>query len=399
MTTLCEETADLVSDLVVFARRFVVLSEAQATAFSLWVLHTHAFDAAESTPYMAVTSAEKQSGKTRLAVEVAGALVANPIPTANATVAAVFRSIGSGRATLLFDEMDAIWSGKSEKTEELRGILNAGHKRGAVVMRCVGEGSRQKAERFSVFCPKALIAIGALPETIADRSIPIRLKRRAPHERIERARPSKIDREGARLRKRAMTWSGAAVTALSAAEPDLPDDLSDRAQDGAEPLIAIADLAGPDWGAAARAALVELHAESLTDTRESKAVRLLRDVRDAFDEIGRPRLFTSELIDALTFDEAGPWRNYHGRERISPRALANMLAPHEIRPGTVRVGSETRSGYKREDFEDAWARFLLQEADTSPTYPTSPYPAEFVQLALERGVSGAGDMDGEEWPF
>ena len=52
-------------------RRFVVLSPDQAAVVALWIAHTHSIDAFEQTPYLAITSAEKRSGKTRK-LEVVG---------------------------------------------------------------------------------------------------------------------------------------------------------------------------------------------------------------------------------------------------------------------------------------------------------------------------------------
>jgi hypothetical protein len=49
-----------------FVRRYVVLTEHQLVAVALWVFHTHAIEAAESTPYLSVTSAVPRSGKSRL---------------------------------------------------------------------------------------------------------------------------------------------------------------------------------------------------------------------------------------------------------------------------------------------------------------------------------------------
>src|SRR4051794_27277130 len=57
---------EVLDTLAWFVRRFVVMSPAQADAVALWVVHTHCFAAAEQTPYLAISSAEKRSGKTRL---------------------------------------------------------------------------------------------------------------------------------------------------------------------------------------------------------------------------------------------------------------------------------------------------------------------------------------------
>jgi hypothetical protein len=102
----------LLDDVSVFVRRFVVLSDAQLAAVALWIAHTHAFEAAAATPYIAVTSAMPSSGKTLL-LEVSELLVREPLPTANISDAALFRAIGAEiTPTLLLDEVDAIFGPK-----------------------------------------------------------------------------------------------------------------------------------------------------------------------------------------------------------------------------------------------------------------------------------------------
>jgi hypothetical protein len=81
---------EVLDELAAFVRRFVVMSEAQADAVALWIAHTHAFDAAEQTPYLAISSAEKRSGKTRL-LEVLELLVARPWLTGRVTAAVLAR--------------------------------------------------------------------------------------------------------------------------------------------------------------------------------------------------------------------------------------------------------------------------------------------------------------------
>ena len=66
------------------------MSEAQATAAALWIAHTHAFDAADATPYLSITSVEKESGKTRT-LEVLDELVARPWLTGRVTAAVLAR--------------------------------------------------------------------------------------------------------------------------------------------------------------------------------------------------------------------------------------------------------------------------------------------------------------------
>ena len=54
------DLADLLEKVVRILRRFVLLTEHQTTAIALWVAHTHAFEAAECTPYLSISSVEKQ---------------------------------------------------------------------------------------------------------------------------------------------------------------------------------------------------------------------------------------------------------------------------------------------------------------------------------------------------
>ena len=63
--------------------------------------------------------------------------------------------------------------------KELRGLLNAGHRRSGVAYRCVGEGTRQVVVEFPAFAAVALAGLGNLPDTILTRSVVIRMRRRA----------------------------------------------------------------------------------------------------------------------------------------------------------------------------------------------------------------------------
>jgi Protein of unknown function (DUF3631) len=234
-------SAILLGDVVAFLRRFVVMSDAQGDALALWTAHTHALDAADATPYLAITSPEKRSGKTRL-LEVLELLTREPLPTANISDAALFRVVAAKRPTLLFDEVDVVF--KVREREELRGLLNAGYRRGAVAHRMGGANNRT-LETFPVFCPKALAGIGnCLPDTLIDRSIPIRLQRRTRQERVERFRRRLIAPEGESFRDGLADWLEPQLDYLAELHPDLPDELDDRAQDCWEPLLALAELAG-----------------------------------------------------------------------------------------------------------------------------------------------------------
>ena len=369
------EGAALLDELVREVRRYVVMTSAQADLVALWIVHTHALDAAEVTPYLHVAGPERRVGKSRL-LDVLALYVCKPIPTANVSEAAVFRLVGKESPTLLFDEVDAIFGPKARDHEDLRGLLNAGFQRGAMAWRCVGDGSKQSVESFPVFSCKAFASIGhVLPDTLADRSIRVDLKRKRRDENVDRFRKRDAAEQAAELRDAVASWAERNIDRLAQARPALPDELDDRAQDAWEPLLAIAEVAGGDWPARARQAALELFAGD--ESEESLGERLLADVHLAFEASGADRLATAELIRLLAADEESPWHDWRGKGKISARAVARMLANYGIRSGTVRVGEETAKGYKREAFEDAWTRYA------SPKRPCSRHN---VTTGISKGI-------------
>lgn len=146
------ELGEVLEALARFIRRYVVVSEPQTVALALWIAHTHAFSAAEATPYISITSAEKESGKTR-ALEVTELVVARPWLTGRVTAAVLSRKVDAETPTLLLDESDAAFNGEKEYAEALRGILNTGHRRGGNSTVCVSQGGSISYKDFSTFCP------------------------------------------------------------------------------------------------------------------------------------------------------------------------------------------------------------------------------------------------------
>ena len=359
-----------------FVLRFVVVDNYQADAAALWTAHTHIFDAFGVTPYLAITSAEKRSGKTRL-LEVLELLVCEPLQTANISDAALFRMVAEVKPTLLMDEVDAVF--KARDREELRGLLNAGYKHGSVAHRMGGANNRD-LQTFSVFCPKAFAGIGdCLPDTITDRSIAIRLKRRTRDELVERFRLRDVEPGGLMLRARLADWLEPQHDYIAASRPALPDELDDRAQDVWEPLLAIADVAGGDWPERARAAALAL---STGDEREddSLTAALLRDIEAFCAGNEHDRAQTADLLAYLHGVEESPWGDWYGKT-LSAHGLSRLLKRYRIKTIPVWVDGETVRGYKREQFDDAFARSGVRSvrsvspqsaSETAPNGPNAP---------------------------
>jgi hypothetical protein len=355
--------AKLLDQICRFIRRFVLLSKEQADVIALWSVHTHAFDAAEHTPYLDINSPEKRSGKSRL-LEVLETLVARPWLTGRASVAALPRKIESEQPTVLLDEGDAAFNGDKEYAEVLRGILNTGHRRGGASTVCIKIDGNWIPHDFSTFSPKAIAGIGKLPSTVADRSIPIRMKRKSKGEKVSRfrLRDEKVKSEAAQLREQLAAYCAANIEKLRDARPELPDALSDRQQDGAEPLLAIADLAGGEWPEKARRAVAGLCADPEAKD-DSVGVRLLSDIRAIFEASEEDRMPSADLAKALAEKETSPWGEWSHGKPITQSKLADLLRNHGITPGTIRISNDdTAKGYYREHFADAWSRYLPQNS-------------------------------------
>jgi hypothetical protein len=374
--------ARLLDQVAAYIRRFVSLSESQTRVAAVWTAHTHAFEAADATPYLAITSAEKQSGKSRL-LEVLDLVVENPWFTGKVTAAVLIRKIDTDRPTLLLDESDAAFGGEQEYAETLRGVLNTGHRRGGTASCCIGQGANITFKDFSTFCPKVIAGIGKLPDTVADRAIPIRLKRAARGERVERFRRRDVETEAARLKAQIEAWCGGITSMLRAARPQLPEELTDRQQDGAEPLLAIADLAGGEWPQAARRALIELCSEAQA-ADGSIGVQLLTDIQHVFESKDVDRLPSVDLVTALAEIETSPWVEWSHGKPLTPGKLARLLKPFEVSPEGIRVGDKTPRGYLVEQFREAFRRYL--RAENSSSRYTGPQRATVQQTASSSSV-------------
>jgi hypothetical protein len=348
-----KQLANTLDDVLGFIRQYVVLNDEQAAACALWVLHTYAVDAAETTPYLAISSPEKRSGKSRL-LDVFEEIVSAAWRAVLPSEAVTFRKIEADSPTLLLDEVDAIWGPKAKEHEGLRALLNAGYRRrGSMVPRCVGPA--KKVGNFSTFCPKALAGIGDLPDTVADRAIPIRMKRKRSTDRVERFRAREVAPIASNLREAIMDAIGGLVDMLLDARPELPAELDDRAQDAWEPLLAIADLAGGDWPSSARRAAIVLSAGR--DLDEGIGHRLLADCRVVFGVADR--ILTADLISGLIAIPDSPWGDYYGKP-ITGRRVAAWLRPYGIKSRHREDGST----YSQSDFLDAWARYTPQTVRT-----------------------------------
>ena len=314
----------LLKKLVAVFKRYLVMPEGAAEAMALWVIFTHCFEAAQIAPRLAFTSALPRSGKTT-ALDIISFLVPKALPTSNIHAAAVFRIIEDCQPTLMLDEADTFL----QEDGELRGILNSGHRKGlAIVIRCVGDDHEPRA--FSTWCPMALAKIGAFPDTLADRSIIIRMQRKQPGDKVRNFAWGKSP--GLRnLAKMAARWSVDNLKELKRAKPERPEGLfNDRAVDNWRLMLAIADQIGGEWPVLARKIAV-----SLSVDEDDAAVQ------------------TEQGVVALVGDrwlaKGGAYTEHELRERFStvlPSGRIGGIITRLVDDGVLRVDGKSRAPHR-----------------------------------------------------
>ncbi|MGY4925785.1 DUF3631 domain-containing protein [Streptomyces sp. 900105755] len=348
----------LLDELRAQIAQFVIPPSPEALdAITLWVAATHLQPAWQHAPRLAVVGPAKRCGKSRL-LDVLTETVHEPMLTINTSPAAIFRSITEENPpTLLVDEADTIFGTPkmAEKNEEMRGLLNAGHQRNRYVTRVVGND--HTPHRFATFAMAAIAGIGDLPDTVMDRAVVIRMRRRAEGEKVKPFRSRRDIPALHDLRDRVAAWARPLLDEAADLEPDMP--VEDRAADTWEPLVIVADLAGGHWPRLARVACARMVAvEAAAEEDHPSGARILADIRRVFHAQREvDSLSTEEVLHHLRQDPEAPWAEW-GRGGLTARELSRMLREFEIKPGNVRMADRTqRKGYMRNKFLDAWRRY------------------------------------------
>jgi hypothetical protein len=381
-----EQGNDPLGDIEIFLGGFVIYpSEHAKIAHVLWIAHTHLMDLWDSTPRIAFLSPEPASGKSR-GLEISELLVPRPVEAVNVSVAYLFRKVGdkNGPPTILYDEIDTVFGPKAKENEEIRGLLNAGHRRGAVAGRCVVRGNTIETEEIPAYCAVALAGLGWLPDTILSRSIIIRMRKRKPGEKIKSFRRRECEKQGHALRDRLAHWAARVAPRLAGVWPQMPDGIEDRNADMWEALLAVADAARGDWPTKAREAAVAL-VTSAREAEPSLGIRLLADLKEIFCDA--QEMATEDILQKLHALKESPWNDLRGKP-LNDRGLAQRLRQYEIKPKVL--GGGAHRGYRREELHDAWERYLVSppSPDETVTSVTSVTNAEKTNSFKDTPVTG-----------
>ena len=352
---------ELIRQVEDFISRFAVVPFGTLLPITLWVVGTHLFESFDAFAYLTITSPTPRCGKSRV-LELLSLLCANAERTSNISEAALFRLIEKFKPTLLLDEMEQIRE-KGERAQILRNLLNAGNRRDAVAIRCAEGGAT--IERCTVFCPKAIAAIGSLPDTITDRAIVIGMHRRTREEKIERFLFQRAEPVARQIRERVVAWAKTNLEMIKQAYLAAPDlaFLEDRDAESWAPLFSILAVADAD-----RLSELRGYAEDLCGTKqadgaeENFAVRLICDAARVLRE-GERNISSAELLTRLRAIVEAPWSD----EGFDQRRLAKHLRAFSLRPKPVRVGDSTPRGYEADRIQECARRYGGETSATCAT--------------------------------
>ena len=339
-----------------FLDRFVSWpTPAACDVAALWALSTHCTDRNRvlvfaSHPRLAFLSDLPASGKT-FAMSRTMSLCARPVICTDPTAPALAKIISEAHATVGIDEIDLLLR-KGTSKQEVRTILNSGYSRNGQVLRASGQ--------IPVFGPVALAGLdvgfsNAAPlRATYSRSVCIRMKAAAAGS-TEPYRERLHDPQAHYLAEVLESWAMTHLGAVADSWPDMPDGADNRLADIWEPLITVADVAGGEWPARARAAFTELGSgrESSSPT-VAPGQRIIGDLAAVWPA-DESRLASSTVIGRLVALRGAPYGQLWPQPELAGGELAALLAPFGIAPAKLRVDGQSLRGYTRDQFAAAWA--------------------------------------------
>ncbi len=341
----------LISELRNIINTYVFLPPYADIALCYWILFTYGIKYFEFSPRLAILSPEKRCGKSTL-LDVLTALCYRPINLSNTTTASMFRLIEQLQPTMLLDEADTFL----KSNEELRGIINSGHRCNGQVTRVVGDKNEVKI--FRTFSACAIASIGTLPDTIMDRSIIVSMKRATKQDKRKHLRLRLFETEVKTICEKCLRFMCDNAPKAASIYPDFVDGLSDRAFNNWEHLFAIADIISPTEGIELRTAAIKLSSANSAFDTESITTLLLRDIREIFNTNHIDVIQSTHLCSALANKENSSWGEISYGKPITPTKLSHLLHDFNIKSQQRNVKGQNNKVYYYSDFIDAFNRYL-----------------------------------------
>lgn len=165
------ESPQVLFDVIVdFLQDSIHLQEKmQYQIFALWIMASWLPESFDTCPYL-MFIAPKDSGKTR-GLDIVSEIGYRVIPSVSFSASSIFRSMELWNCTLSVDEAEYQLNSKTEKGQDLYGILNGGYKRGMFAIRTENIGDTLIPTTFNIFGFKTIAATRPFNPTLESRSI------------------------------------------------------------------------------------------------------------------------------------------------------------------------------------------------------------------------------------
>jgi hypothetical protein len=320
---------------------------------TVWAAGAHCVDRDHVLVHAAyprlIFTGELASGKTH-AMEMLLGLCPRPDLTSNITAPALAKQIATEHSTVGIDEIDLIVGGGAGASD-LRNLLNSGYKRSGCYRR-----ANAKLPVFGALMIAGLASVlrgNDNLSTLRSRSVIIDMEP-AQAGSVERYRSRLHDGGAAAIAAALASWGEINASDVADSWPDVPDDLINRAEEIAEPLLSVAEVAGGAWPERIRAAVRALLLGAHDDVPQlAPAERILADVRACW--VGS-QMRSAVLAERLSWMRGGPWQAIFPDPARAGTELAKYLVPHGISPVKIWLAEEQRSvqGYRLAQFEAAW---------------------------------------------
>ena len=353
------DTAELLAAIEAKFCRYVVASDAIVTASVLYTPFTYVVEIAAHAPKLIYTFPTKEAGKST-ALHVMRRMVQRAYPAVEVTGAVLYRIIDRLKPTLLLDEADSLF----KRRTVLAHIINESWSNSGV--KIPRTGPHGEILEFDPYGAQVISMRGLhMPDTTLSRSIICMIWPKLANEVVEEF--GYRDDDGFKtIRRKLARWMVDNAVTLREAKPSSPLGFNNRIRLNWRMMLAIADLAGGEWSKRAREAALELEIDR---DEPSEEIRLFAALRDVW---GKAEEWTSKsLCAALVTHPSGEWADFRGKGPISQVQLAALLRPFGIRPihnlHPTRRADENQGGYRRAQFENAWARLLQKPTRDSLT--------------------------------
>ncbi len=127
---------------------------------------------------------------------------------------------------------------------------------------------------------------------------------------------------------------------------------------------------------------------------DSIGPKLLRDIRDIFQDWHVERIFSDDLVTALKEKKESPWSDWNRGKGLTPNGLAKLLKPFDIRSKTMRIFEDRRKGYDLGGFSDAFDRYIPLAPPVSTVTPGQVN--DINSLGEKQSVTNMNDVTDEK---